>query len=605
MAAANPTPAQQEASATSALPPADGAASSAAQRRHLLRIERWLLPTLLILLLVPLTVNLIDQQAVHPGFALALTALGLGCLGALWLRIRAVDSHAADERQRAEADRDRLSVALGRERATLASIIASMSEGLAILDADRIVRYANRPAADLLGIAPGSTMGTHVEQVIGQLSARLAEPEQALEAWRRVDADPEAREMFEVRLLEPGPRDVRIQVFPVPTDDDARAGVGLTLRDVTQERDLDRVKDEIISVVNHELRTPLASVVGFAELLLAREFPEAQRRRFLTSMVQEGLRLAALVDDLLDLQRLAGGREPFALEACAPRSLLERSAATAGPDAATPIIVEAAADLPPVRADASRVQQVLSNLLGNARKYSPHGGTIIMSAREVDDAVEIVIADHGLGIPPEALPRLFEKFFRVDNSDRREIRGTGLGLSIVKQIVEAHGGRVRAESGGLGRGTRLSFTLPVAEVPSAVGDVLIVEDDVVFGRLLEVELGARGLTARRVETGAAALAAVLGTPPRAVMLDLMLPDTTGSDLLRDLQARGVEIGTVVIITHRDLITAERDELMALGTTRVMLKRPGVASVAADVIADALGVRAAGGPNAAAPGVSPS
>jgi signal transduction histidine kinase/CheY-like chemotaxis protein len=567
--------------------------SPAARRRQLLHVARWPLPATLVLLLLPLIINLADRPLVHPMLAFVLVGLGLACLGILWLRIRAVDSAAADERQQAAADRDRLSVALGRERATLASVIASMSEGLAILDADRIVRYANRPAADLLAIEPGSTLGTHVEQVIGGLATRLSSPEEALADWRRISADPETRDMFEIRLLQPGPRDIRIQVFPVPTDDDARAGVGLTLRDVTQERDLDRVKDEIISVVNHELRTPLASVVGFAELLLAREFPEAQRRRFLTSMVQEGLRLAALVDDLLDLQRLAVGREPFTFEACSPRALLERSVATAGLNAATPIVVEAAADLPPVRADASRVQQVLSNLLGNARKYSPNGGAIVLSARVVDESVELAVTDQGLGIPPEALPRLFEKFFRVDNSDRREIRGTGLGLAIVKQIVEAHGGRVRAESAGLGLGTRLSFTLPVADVPSAIGDVLIVEDDVVFGRLLEVELGARGLTARRVETGAAALGAVLGAPPRAVMLDLMLPDTTGSDLLRDLQARGVEVGTVVIITHRDLLTAERDELMALGTTRVMLKRPGVARIAAELIAEALGVGAAG------------
>ena len=129
----------------------------------------------------------------------------------------------------------------------------------------------------------------------------------------------------------------------MPTDDDARAGIGLTLRDVTHERDLNRVKDEIISVVNHELRTPLASVVGFAELLLAREFSEEQRRRFLTSMVQEGMRLAALVDELLDLQRLDGGGEPFTFEACAPRALLERSAASAGP-------------MPPARSSSRRRQ---------------------------------------------------------------------------------------------------------------------------------------------------------------------------------------------------------------------------------------------------------
>ena len=110
-------------------------------------IERWLLPIILLLLILPLFVNAMQRPFVHPLFDLAVVGLGLVCLGVLWLRIRAADRRAADERQRAEADRDRLSLALGRERATLASVIASMSEGLAILDADRIVRYANRPAA--------------------------------------------------------------------------------------------------------------------------------------------------------------------------------------------------------------------------------------------------------------------------------------------------------------------------------------------------------------------------------------------------------------------------------------------------------------------------
>ena len=556
-------------------------------------IEALVIPLLLLIVLAPLMVHVVgdvlQRPLVHPSVDILLVLLGLVCLGLLWLRIRSSGRRVAAERARAHADRDRLSVAVGRERATLASVIASMSEGLAILDADRIVRFANRPAAQMLGVEPGSTMGLHVEQVIGRLADRLASPSEAFAAWRRVSANPEAREAFEVRFLGPIPCDIRVQVFPVPTDDDARAGVGLPLRDVTRERDLDRVKDEIIAVVNHELRTPLASVVGFAELLLAREFPEDQRRRFLTSIVQEGHRLASLVDDLLDLQRLTGGGDPLTFEACLPHALLERAAATLGPDPACPIVVDVSPDLPPVRADASRIQQILSNLLGNARKYSPSGGTITLTAAEVDGAVEIAITDQGLGIPADAVPRLFERFSRVDNSDRREIRGTGLGLAIVKSLVEAHGGRVWAESAGLGRGARLSFTLPLADETAEVGDVLIVEDDVVFGRLLEVELGSRGLTARRVETGAAALAAVLGAPPRAVMLDLMLPDTTGGDLLRDFRARGTDIGTVLIITHRDLVAAERAELEALGSIRVLLKRPGVAGVAAEMVAQALGM----------------
>jgi signal transduction histidine kinase/CheY-like chemotaxis protein len=568
---------------------AESAPPVAAQAaRGPIRFESGLLPAILVLLVAPLVVDIVDPAAGHPLLDVSLGCIGLVCLVVLWLRLRASDRRAAHERARAAADRDRLSLALGRERATLASVIASMSEGLAILDADQIVRYANCPAGVLLGLEAGSSMGMHVEHVIAQLAGHLESPGEALGDWRRVSASPESRGAFEVRFKAPVPRDVRVQIFPVPTDDDARAGIGLTLRDVTHERDMNRVKDEIISVVNHELRTPLASVVGYAELLLAREFSEEQRRRFLTSMVQEGLRLAALVDELLDLQRLDGGGEPFTFEACSPRALLERAASTAGPDPERPIVIDAAPDLPPVRADADRVQQVLSNLLGNARKYSPKGGTIVLSARALEGSVEIAATDHGLGIPPEALPRLFEKLYRVDSPDRREIRGSGLGLAIVKQIVEVHGGRVRAESAGPGQGARLSLTLPIADVPAEAGDVLIVEDDVIFGRLLEVELASRGLTARRVETGAAALGAVLGTPPRALMLDLMLPDTTGGDLLRDLQARGLTVGAVVIITHRDLLTAERDELEALGTTRVLLKRPGVAGVAADAIAGALG-----------------
>ena len=432
------------------------------ERRRRVRVERRLLQALLLLLLVPLVVNAFYRPFIQPLVDVSLLGLGLLCLGLLWFRIRKGDRLAADERRRAEADRDRLSLALGRERATLASVIASMSEGLAILDADRIVRYANRPAGRLLGVEHGTSMGLHVEEVIARLSGRLAAPDDALQEWRRVNANPEARGAFEVRFEQPEPRDVRIQIFPVPTDDDSRAGVGLTLRDVTHERDVNRVKDEIIAVVNHELRTPLASVVGFAELLLAREFAEDQRRRFLTSMVQEGRRLAALVDDLLDLQRMAGGGDPFSFEACSPRALLERSASNAGPDPSCPIVVDADPDLPPVRADANRIHQVLTNLIGNARKYSPEGGTIVLSAREAEGAVEIAVGDQGLGIPPEALPRLFEKLYRVDSPDRRGIRGTGLGLAIVKHVVNRHRGRLDIQSTP-GKGSTFTVSLPRAD----------------------------------------------------------------------------------------------------------------------------------------------
>src|SRR5262249_44136885 len=144
------------------------------------------------------------------------------------------------------------------------------------------------------------------------------------------------------------------------------------------------------------------------------------------------------------------------------------------------------------------IQQVLANLLSNARKYSPQGGAIEVSARAEKDSVTIAVQDHGLGIPAEALPRLFEKFYRVDNSDRRSIKGTGLGLAIVKQLVDAHGGRVWAESAGPGEGARFVFTLPCAAESSLRGDVLVIEDDPGFARLLEAELTAHDYSSVRV-----------------------------------------------------------------------------------------------------------
>src|SRR5207237_3274027 len=137
----------------------------------------------------------------------------------------------------------------------------------------------------------------------------------------------------------------------------------------------------------------------------------------------------------------------------------------------------------PVSADADQVLQVLANLLSNARKFSPRGGEVTLTARARPGMVEVSVRDRGLGLPPEAVPRLFEKFYRVDNSDRREIKGTGLGLAICQQIVAAHGGRIWAESDGLGHGSRFILTLPLADAEPVEGDVLIVEDDRGFARL--------------------------------------------------------------------------------------------------------------------------
>jgi signal transduction histidine kinase len=216
----------------------------------------------------------------------------------------------------------------------------------------------------------------------------------------------------------------------------------------------------LISTVNHELRTPLASLRGFTELLLTRDFPPQKQKEIFTILQTESLRLTRLVDNFLDLQRMESGRQSYQFVEIALGPFIRESMAVFisenGKHAWSTDIPDT---LPLVRADADRIHQVLANLLSNAMKFSTTGGTISIGARQQDTTVLVWIADTGIGIPPEALPRLFEKFFRVENDDTRRIGGTGLGLALVKKIVEEHHGKVWVESTP-NKGSTFFFTLP-------------------------------------------------------------------------------------------------------------------------------------------------
>jgi CheY-like chemotaxis protein len=199
--------------------------------------------------------------------------------------------------------------------------------------------------------------------------------------------------------------------------------------------------------------------------------------------------------------------------------------------------------------------------------------------------VEVYVQDQGLGIPDESLSLIFDKFYRIDNPDRVKIKGTGLGLAISKDIVEIHGGKIIAESSGLGKGSRFSFTIPIARAHAQTGDVLVVEDDSGFAQLLEAELTARGL--RSIWTADAETAEHLTTKVRAVVLDLMLPGLSGEAYLQRLRAKhGTEIH-VVVVTLKDLDSAASLALQKAGVTAVLRKGPGTAATAATILAASL------------------
>jgi signal transduction histidine kinase/CheY-like chemotaxis protein len=491
------------------------------------------------------------------------------------------------ERQRAREALRRSERRLEEQRSTLDAVMASMSDGLLVVEEGGTVRYCNGRAGELLGLEPGEVVGSGIAAALSAVVDTLEDAAATRAAWVEAVKRVAERPHFGATIERPARRELSIELFPIVTPDAGRSALGVLVRDVTQERAAERLKDELVSVVSHELRTPLASLVGFAELLLVRPFGEEERREFLTIMLEEGRRLTALINDFLDLQRMESGRQAVAPEATDLVGLVARAVAAVGPDESHPVLVDVDGALPCVLADGDRVIQVLTNLLSNARKFSPAGGAVEVTAQPHVGEVEVAVRDRGLGLPPEALPRLFEKFYRVDNSDRREIQGTGLGLAICRQIVEGHGGRIWAESAGLGHGTTVRFTLPVAGARAAGGDVLVVEDDPGFARLLGEELAALHLTSAHARTPEAARALLAADRPRAVVLDLVLPGEAGDGLLPDLRAALGPGAPVVVVTVKDLSPAEQGDLRRRGVSAVLRKGPGVAAAAARTVREAL------------------
>jgi signal transduction histidine kinase len=235
---------------------------------------------------------------------------------------------------------------------------------------------------------------------------------------------------------------------------------------------LERLRRDLVANVSHELKTPISALRAHLENLL--DGVEEPNPALLEVMLHQSERLTRLIDQLLDLSRLESGDVPLSLEPVQLRPLVERvltEVEVARPDRARTLAIRNAvpADLPPVEADMERVHQVLFNLLDNAFRFTPAGGSVTVGAARGDGWCEISVQDSGPGIPVEHLPLVFERFYRVDPSRSREDGGTGIGLAIARSVVEAHGGRIWAQS-AVGEGSRFLFSLPVGGPMAARDD---------------------------------------------------------------------------------------------------------------------------------------
>ena len=236
-----------------------------------------------------------------------------------------------------------------------------------------------------------------------------------------------------------------------------------------QLRELDRMKDAFLSMVTHELRTPLTVISGITEMLETGIYGDLtpEQTEHIRQIAAQASRLRRLVNDLLDLSKIEAGMMKLHREAVSPRFLVEavlEQLVTVAAQAAVVFRNQVSPLLPDLYCDIHRIEHVLINLISNAIKFTPHGGQVAISAATTERSIVFCVADTGSGIPADALPRIFDKFYQVHTSTETGIRGTGLGLAIVKHIVELHGGDVAVES-EMGKGSRFFFRLPL-ELPS-------------------------------------------------------------------------------------------------------------------------------------------
>jgi len=500
---------------------------------------------------------------------------------------------ARDVTQEVEAERELRSanLAAATRLALLTALVDGIGVGVILVDREHSIAHWNNEATRLTGIQAEKMQGQPAT-VLGVAIAPRVEDYPGVVAHLQHVFDPGVTSQLPIVMREPR-REIDLRISPalLPADG-GQVGSVIVLHDVTAIKELERAKDELIGMVSHELRTPLTSIVGFTELLLDRPFSEPQRKQYLGNMLKEGRRLTALINDFLDLQGLEGGYKKLDLGPADVRTVVGRAIATTGDDLLTNIEVDLPRELPLVMADTNAIHQVLLNMLANARKYSPGGGSIKVSATVIDDVVEVSIQDHGLGIPADAIPRLFSKFFRVQSPDRRQISGTGLGLAISRRIVEMHGGRVGAESAGPGQGSRFFFTLRTVSDEAKSGDVLLVEDDVGFARLLEAELSVAGLSSLWAPDAETADRLIAQMTPRAVVLDLMLPGASGEAFLARLRSsKGGQL-PVVVVTIKELEATETLALRTAGVVAVLKKHSGAAKDAAQFVVEALAQHAA-------------
>jgi signal transduction histidine kinase/CheY-like chemotaxis protein/HAMP domain-containing protein len=459
-------------------------------------------------------------------------------------------------------------------------ILNTIHEGIQLVDMDRRILHINQKFCSIYECKdPKYVIGRPFNEWLAGIGEKMQQPEMLSEFVDNLFTATAAKQL-QYRMLHKQP--AMIQVYAEPLYRRGMlSGWVLVHRDITKEYEADQLKNELVSTVSHELRTPLASVLGYTELLINRELKEERQKKYLNTIYQEAQRLTSLINDFLDVQRMEAGKQTYdkkyeLLTPVIKKVIEDIRINTSIHD--IQFVSDAEGDT--VLGDRDKLFQVFQNLIQNAVKYSPDGGNITVKLSSSAENLHVSVIDEGLGIPDEAVPDLFTKFFRVDNTDRRKIGGTGLGLAIAKEIVKAHEGDINLSS-TLGKGSTFIITLPkVSEVVESGSDtylsakqgkrIVVVEDDQQLASLLSNELRESGFVIKTFNNGEEALSFITENPPDAIILDIMLSMSQfdGLDVLQSLKNNpALSDIPVFVSTALD----EKEKVMELGAEDFLVK----------------------------------
>jgi PAS domain S-box-containing protein len=491
---------------------------------------------------------------------------------------------------------DQLGAALQSQQEEAAknrAVLESIADGVLVLDHNGRVLLVNPATEELLGISGMALVGEHFRHMLGLGETPVhRELAQALysELRSRLESGWDSATVQESSVrLKAGTKVLSVNVAPLIVTLGGAPGVVAALRDISREAEVERIKNEFISTVSHELRTPMTSIKGYADLLflgMAGGLTDTQQE-FLRIIKSNADRLTALVNDILNISRIETGRMRLTIEPLDLGELISQAVVSFQEqyrDKGVNLIWEEVEGLPKIRGDATRVTQVLNNLLANAWQYTPRGGRVTVSVRPKDGFLQVDVDDTGIGISPSDVGRIFDRFYRADHPIVQEAEGTGLGLSIVKMFVEMLGGEIWVES-EVDVGSTFSFTLPLSstELPEPIPDllspeltagisrrpkILVVEDDRDLAVLLRRQLESEGYQVLLASGGEDALWLAKEAQPQLITLDIMLPDLDGFAVLERLKANPLTSGIPVVIVS---VVTETDRGYSLGAVDYIVK----------------------------------